>query len=100
MNNYFTPSTLKEAFTYLLAPLRIFKVNTNNLTLIISISLAFIPIMIDEATIIKYSLKSKGFAFNFKNVITRPQIFLITYLNSLFNRIDELERSLIVKGFQ
>lgn len=99
MNYYFNPTKLKIAFNYLFYPLKIFKIDTNSLTLIVAIALAFIPILIDEATIIKLSLKSKGLEFSFKNVVTRPHIFLITYLNSLFDRLEELEKSLIIKAY-
>ena len=48
---------------------------------------------------IKIALGVKGLAFNFKNLITRPHIYLITFLNGLFDRLDDLEKSLSLKGF-
>ena len=99
MGCFFDEMTLRIAFRYLFYPLKIFKVNIDNLTLIIVVSLTFIPILRDEATMIKYSLKSKGFDFKFKNVIKRPHVYLITYFNNLLDRIDELEKSLKLKAF-
>ncbi len=99
MGNYFNPSRIRMAFRYLFSPLKLLKVDIAALTLILSISLAFIPILMDEAKMIKISLKSKGFDFNFKNVITKPHIYLITFLNGLFDRVDEIERSLQLKGY-
>ena len=81
-------------------PLKIFKVNVKDLSLIISIALTFIPILINEATNIKYSLISKGFDFNLKNVFTRPHIFLITYINNIFERVDTLEKTLLMKAYE
>ena len=99
MGNYFDSNSIRIAFKYLFYPLKIFNINIDNLTLIISISLCFIPILIDEANMIKLSLRSKGFDFSFKNVIKRPHIYLITFLNNLFDRMDELEKSLIMKAY-
>lgn len=99
INNYFNSSKLQIAFNYLLTPLKLFNIDTNKLSLIISISLALIPVLRDETISIKYSLKSKGFEFNLKNAITRPSLFLITYLNNLFDRLNDLEKALIVKAY-
>lgn len=99
MGCFFDEMTLRMAFRYLLYPLKIFKANIDNLTLIIAVSLTFIPVLRDEALMIKYSLKSKGFDFKFKNLIKRPHIYVITFLNGLFDRIDELEKTLKLKAF-
>lgn len=99
MSYYFNPTSIRVAFRYLLYPLKVFKINIDSLTLIIAISLAFIPILINEANMIKLSLKSKGFDFKFSNLITRSHIYLITFLNNIFDRLDELEKSLIIKAY-
>lgn len=96
---YFDTNKIRTAFLYLLWPLKLFNIDIDSMTLSICIALTFIPILIDEATMIKLSLKSKGFTFSFRNVITRPHIYLITYLNNLFDRLDELEKSLNAKGY-
>ncbi len=99
MGYYFNPSRIRTAFKYLLYPLKIFKINIDDVTLIIAIAFSFVPILIDEARMIKLSLRSKGFDFKFSNLITRPHIYLITFLNSIFDRLDELEKSLIIKTY-
>ena len=93
-------SKISEGFYYLFYPLKLVKVNVKSISLIISIALTFIPIMANEATEIRKSLMSKGFNFNIKNVFTRPHIFLITYFNNIFNKVDELEKSLLMKGYE
>lgn len=95
-----TPSNFSDAFYHLFYPLKLLKVDIKKLSLIITISLSFIPILMDEAKKIKLALQSKGFEFNLKNVITKPHIFLITYLNNLFTRVDELEHTLIMKAYE
>ncbi len=99
MGRFLNPTSIRIAFRYLLYPFKIFRVDIDSLTLIIAISLAFIPILIDEARMIKLSLRSKGFDFKFSNLITRPHIYLITFLNGIFDRLDELEKSLIIKAY-
>ncbi len=100
ITNKLTPSNLSEGFYYLLYPLKLLKIDIKKISLIITIAISFIPILSEEAKNIKTSLQIKGFEFNFKNVITRPHIYLITYLNNLFNRIDDLEKTLIMKSYE
>lgn len=99
MGYYFTPTSIRIAFRYLFYPLKLFQVDIDNLTLILAITLSFIPILMDEAMMIKYSLQSKGFDFKFHNLITKPHIYLITFLNSLFDRLNELEKCMIIKAY-
>lgn len=93
-------SKIAEGFYYLFYPLKLLKIDIKSIPLIISIALTFIPIMTHEAIEIKKSLISKGFKFNIKNVFTKPHIFLITYFNNIFNKVDELEKSLLMKGYE
>lgn len=99
MGYFFNPTSIRSAFKYLLYPLKLFKVDIDSLTLIIAISLTFIPILMDEACRIKLSLRSKGFDFTFRNLIRRPHIYLITFLNGILDRLEELEKSLIIKAY-
>ena len=99
MGIYFNPTKIRIAFKYLFYPLKIFRIDIDSLTLIIAISLAFIPILIDEVMMIKLSLRSKGVDFKFSSLITKPHIYLMTFLNNLFDRLDELERTLIIKAY-
>lgn len=73
---------------------------SNELTLIISISLSFIPIMMKELSMIKKSLISKGFSFNFRNIVTRPDILITTFFTNLFKRVNEMEKVLLSKGVE
>lgn len=100
ITNKLTPSKLSDGFYYLLYPLKIFKIDIRKISLIITIAISFIPILSNEAKNIKQALQSKGFSFSFKNVITRPHIYLITYLNNIFKLIDDLEKTLIMKSYE
>lgn len=71
---------------------------SKTISLMISISLAFIPIMILELSMIRKSLICKNFNFNLKNVLTKPSVFITTFFTNLFKRVDTLEKVLISKG--
>lgn len=98
MSNILNNNKLSNGLYYLLSPLKLLKINIDEIVLIISITLTFIPILNDELRNIKYSLKIKGISFNLKSLL-KPHIYLITFLNSLFNRLDEIEKALILKGY-
>ena len=71
---------------------------SKSLELMIAISLSFIPIMTKELKGINDSLKTKNFLFNFKNIITRPHIFVVTFFTNLFRRVNEMEKVFISRG--
>lgn len=99
ITNNISKNNFTEGFYYLLYPLKLFKADIKNLSLTITVALTFIPILSDEAKNIKLALLSKGLKFNLKNVLTRPHIFLLTYLNCIFKKVDDLELALKSKGF-
>lgn len=72
--------------------------HSKSLELMISLSLSFIPIMTKELKGIRDSLKTKNFLLNFKNIITRPHIFVITFFTNLFRRVNEMEKVFISRG--
>ena len=67
--------------------------------MIIAISLSFIPVFIDEIQIIKMSLLSMGLKFNIKNVVTKPHVFIISFVNGIFDRVFEIENYLKASCF-
>ncbi len=73
--------------------------HSDNLSLVISISLSFIPLMIKEISSIKMSLKSKNFNLNLKNILTRPSVFVMAFFTNLFKSVDDLEKVLLSKGY-
>ena len=71
---------------------------SHDIALIIMISLSFIPIMIKEIRDIRNSLISKNFPLSFKNILTRPNVFVLTFFTNIFKRINEMEKSFIARG--
>lgn len=82
-----------------LSNLFFFTKKKSSIKIIIAISLSLIPILIDEVKNIKNTLISKNFAFSFKNILKRPNIYLNTYLNNIFIRIKELEKTLTSRNY-
>ena len=87
---------LSQTIENMLKPLYIFKIDIKNVGLIISISLCMIPILKDELEQTKNSLKSKGYKFK----ITNLNLYIKPVIISIIKRTDELEKTLIVKGYQ
>ena len=99
ISKYYNNTRIRRGFYYILYPLKVFKIDIDNLSLIITISLTFIPIFIDEINNSKLALKSMGCEFKIKNVFKYSAIFIITFLNKLLDRVDEIELYLIASGY-
>lgn len=95
----FSSSKLSNSIENLLKPLKIFKVNTRDIGIMISIAVAFIPILKDEANKIKYSLKSKGFNTSGINMIRNIKLLLIPLIVSILKRVDHIEKALKSKAY-
>lgn len=95
-SNMFTYLNLAEVIEKLCKPFEIFKINAKQISLIICIAVAFIPILQEEINQIKLSLKAKGNRSNvYKTIILMFQPFLI----NLFKRVNEIEESIKSKGW-
>ena len=73
---------------------------SKSVELVITISLSFIPILSKELINIKYSLKTKNFNLNLKNILLKPHIFVVTYFSNLFRRVNEMEKVFISRGIE
>ena len=89
----------KIQYEKILIPLKLFKINTKEIGIIVAISISFIPIIQKEIQNLKYSLTSKGFQMNFRNVIKRPNIIIAPLITSVIKRTAEIEESLISRGY-
>ena len=91
----FKTKDLAEVIEKLCYPLKLFKINPKDVGLVVSIAIAFIPILREEVTQTTFALKAKGVKINLKNgsLILRP-IFI-----GIFKRVNELEFALRAKGY-
>ncbi len=94
-----TPQKLQYVIETILKPLKIIKIDSKEIGIIVCIGITFIPIIQKEMLEIKYSLKSKGFNFNLKNIIQKPNYILVPLVTSIIKRIGEIESSLYSKGY-
>ena len=95
----FTPGQLSSSIENLLTPLKLFKVNTKDIGIMISIAVAFIPILRDEAEKIKNSLKSKGFDTNGISMIKNINLLLVPLIVSILKRVNHIENALKSKAY-
>lgn len=95
----FTPQQLSNSIEKILTPLKIFKVNTRDMGIMISIAVAFVPILRDEGNKIKQSLESKGFNVNGINMIKNINLILVPLIVSILKRVHHIENALKSKGY-
>lgn len=87
------------AITNILYPLKLFKINTKDISLIVGIGINFMPILIREYIVIKEAQKSKGYVFKIKKVKQYCLCIFIPYLSNCFKKVDEIALALQVKGY-
>ena len=91
-----SPIEITNAINFYLTPLKLFKVPTENLALILSVSIQFVPTLLIEAQNIKMAQIARGAEFESKNIF--PLIVPI-FINA-FKRADELSQALEARGYK
>lgn len=94
-----TPHKLQYVIETLLKPLKIFKIDSREIGIIVCIGTTFIPIIQREIQEIKYALKAKGYEINFRNVIRKPNYILVPLITMVIKKINDIEASLLSKGY-
>ncbi len=79
----------------LCSPLKLFKIDTTQIKIMVCISLSMIPILKSELSEIKNACKAKNISFNLKYI----KYILSKFFLSLIKRINQIEESLISKGY-
>lgn len=83
----------------LLFPLTLFKVNTRNIGIMISIAITFIPIINKEIESIQYSLIAKGFNMSFWRRIRHINYIMVPLFYGLLRKVGNMEEALLAKGY-
>lgn len=91
-----TQSEFAKVIEKILYPLKIFKINPEEIGMIVSISLCVLPILKNEIEQKKDALKAKGCKGSFSNLIILVKPVLI----SILRRTSEMEKTLKAKGFE
>lgn len=98
-----SPIEITNGIKFYLKPLRLFKIPTENLSLIISVSITFIPILLLEAQNIKKAQTARGAEFESKNILKKAKcIFplIVPIFINAFKRADELSQALEARGYK
>lgn len=95
-----SPTQLSIGFEQLLYPLKIFKVNTLDISLMLVIALNFIPIIARESRELKQVLYARNIKLNIKTLFTQsPKLFVMFFAN-IFKRVNELEQTLLARNYK
>jgi energy-coupling factor transport system permease protein len=93
---------LSDGFQSLISPLKIFHFPSDDIALMISISLQFVPILFEEADRIMKAQISRGADFDSGSLVNRAKSFLpliLPLLLNAFNRADQLAIAMEARGF-
>lgn len=96
------PSDLTYALEFYLKPLKIFKLNVYDISIMISIALRFIPTLIDEFERIKKAQTSRGIDFDngkYSDKIKGITSLIIPLFISCFDKADGLTNAMIARGY-
>ena len=77
-------------------PLKIFKINTNHIGILVSISICMIPVLKSEIHAFIQAMKSKGRVMK----INSPMIIMKPMLISILRRTSQIEKTLIAKAYR
>ncbi len=88
-------SGIAETIKILCAPLKIFKINTDEIKVMVCISLSMLPVLKKDLYETKEACIAKHIVFNVKNI----KIILAKFFLSLIARVNEIEESLMAKGY-
>ncbi|HFU4449231.1 TPA: energy-coupling factor transporter transmembrane protein EcfT [Streptococcus suis] len=98
-----TPLSLADAIEAGLAPLKKIKVPVHEIGLMLSMSLRFVPTLMDDTTRIMNAQRARGVDFNEGNIIQKVKSvipILIPLFASSFKRADSLATAMEARGYQ
>ncbi len=95
-----TAREVGEGVSGLLLPLRVFRVDTERISVVVAIAVSLVPVLRREARDVSMALRVKGFDLSLRNLVWRPDLFVLGYFRGVFRRVEVIERALIVKGYE
>lgn len=97
------PVEVTSAIENIMSPLRIFKVPVSQIALILSVSIQFIPILFEEADLIKKAQTARGAQFESKKLLDKARAavpMVVPIFVSAFRRADELSLAMEARGYR
>ena len=98
-----TPLSLADAVEKILTPLKIIKVPAHEIGLMLSMSLRFVPTLVDDTNRIMNAQRARGVDFGEGNLLKRIRSFipiLIPLFASSFKRADALAIAMEARGYK
>lgn len=98
-----TPLSLSDAVESLLKPLAVFKVPVHEIGLMLSMSLRFVPTLMDDTTRIMNAQRARGVDFGEGSLVQKVKSIipiLIPLFASSFKRADALAIAMEARGYQ
>lgn len=98
-----TPLNLADAVESLLKPLQVVKVPAHEIGLMLSMSLRFVPTLMDDTTRIMNAQRARGVDFNEGSLLKKVKAIipiLIPLFASSFKRADALATAMEARGYQ
>lgn len=98
-----TPLSLSDAVESLLRPLKPFKVPAHEIGLMLSLSLRFVPTLMDDTTRIMTAQRARGVDFDEGNIIQKIKSvipILIPLFAASFKRAENLAIAMEARGYQ
>lgn len=97
------PIDLMDAVEFLLGPLKVLKVPVQDIALMLSIALRFVPILMDEALRVMNAQRARGVEFGEGNIFQQMKsvvpVFLPLFIHS-FHRAEELANAMDARCYQ
>ena len=93
-SNRITQANLAKTIRLLCTPLKLFKVNTEEIEVMVCISLSLLPAIRNDLTELKNACKAKNIDINLKNA----KYILSKFLLSLIKRVNQIDEAMIEKG--
>lgn len=90
-----TVMEVADTIKCLCSPLKIFKIDTNDIKILVCISLSMIPILKNDLYEIKSACRAKDINLNIRNI----KYVLSKFFLSLITKANQIEESLISKGY-
>lgn len=96
------PMEITDALKSLISPFRIFKIPADQIAMIISVAIQFIPVLFEEADMIKKAQTARGAMFDstkFTEKAAAVMPLVIPIFVGAFRRADELSMAMEARGY-
>lgn len=97
------PLEIADGLEYLISPLRVIKFPVNEVALMLSIALRFVPKLMDETTKIMNAQRARGVDFNNGSLLKRAKALLPLLIPLMMSSIDiasDLTTAMISRGYR